>query len=32
MQTDQLSALLMRFNMRAGVFHSGNLCGISDYG
>lgn len=32
MQTDQLSALFARFNLRAGVFYNGNLCGIADFG
>jgi AraC-like DNA-binding protein len=32
MQADQLSALFARFNLRAGVFYNGNLCGIADFG
>lgn len=32
MQTDQLSALLKGFNVHAGVFYNGSLCGIASYG
>jgi AraC-like DNA-binding protein len=32
MHIDQLSALFARFNLRAGVFYNGNLCGIADFG
>ncbi|MBB3213877.1 AraC-like DNA-binding protein [Herbaspirillum sp. Sphag1AN] len=32
MQTDPLSNLFTRFNLQAGVFHNGNLCGIVDFG
>lgn len=32
MLTDQLSALLTRFNLRAGVFYNGSLCGVANFG
>ena len=32
MQTDPLSNLFAHFNLQAGVFHNGNLCGIVDFG
>jgi AraC-like DNA-binding protein len=32
MDTDQLSSLLARFNLRAGVFYNGSLCGVVDFG
>jgi len=32
MQTDQLSVLLKGFNVHAGVFYNGSLCGIAHFG
>jgi AraC-like DNA-binding protein len=32
MQTDQLSTMLQGFNVRAGVFYNGSLCGIASFG